>query len=112
MVSGARCWDLLAFVVEGAHDPETGATLRRMPRAVAAALALLTARVGDARLPILSLDFSHARVRFNGRRLTVGPVGGSLTAGAADALNAAFGLAPGTVPAGLKLGDATVRYRL
>jgi hypothetical protein len=73
---------------------------------------VLTARVGDARLPILSLDFSHARVRFNGRRLTVGPVGGSLTAGAADALNAAFGLKPGTVPAGLKLGDATVRYRL
>jgi hypothetical protein len=73
---------------------------------------VLTARVGDARLPILSLDFSEARIRFNGRRLTVGPVGGSLTAGAAGALNAAFGLAPGTVPAGLKLGDATVRYRL
>jgi hypothetical protein len=73
---------------------------------------VLTARVGDARLPILSLDFSDARVRFNGRRLTIGPVAGSLTAGAADALNAAFGLAPGTVPAGLKLGDATVRYRL
>jgi hypothetical protein len=73
---------------------------------------VLTARVGDARLPILSLDLSDARVRFTGRRLTVGPIGGSLTAGAADALNAAFGLAPGTVPAGLKLGDATVRYRL
>jgi hypothetical protein len=73
---------------------------------------VLTARVGDARLPILSLDFSQARIRFNGRRLTVGPVGGSLTAGAAGALDAAFGLAPGTVPAGLKLGDATVRYRL
>jgi hypothetical protein len=73
---------------------------------------VLTARVGDARLPILSLDFSEARIRFNCRRLTVGPVGGSLTAGAAGALNAAFGLAPGTVPAGLKLGDATVRYRL
>jgi hypothetical protein len=72
---------------------------------------VLTARVGDARLPILSLDFSDARVRFNGRRLTIGPVAGSLTAGAADALNAAFGLAPGTVPAGLKLGHATVRYR-
>lgn len=73
---------------------------------------VLTARVGDARLPILSLDFSDARIRFRGGRLTIGPVGGSLTAGAADALNAAFGLAPGTVPAGLKLGDATVRYRL
>jgi len=72
----------------------------------------LTARVGDARLPILALDFSKARIRFSRGGLTIGPVGGSLTAGAADALNAAFGLAPGTVPAGLKLGDATVRYRL
>lgn len=35
-----------------------------------------------------------------------------LTATAASALNDAFGLPPGTIPAGLKLGDATVRYRL
>ena len=72
----------------------------------------LTARVGSARVPILALDFSDARIRFDGRRLRIGPVGGSLTEAAAGALNAAFGLAPGTVPAGLKLGDATVRYRL
>jgi hypothetical protein len=39
-------------------------------------------------------------------------VGGSLTAVAASALDSAFGLAPGTIPPGLKLGDATVRYRL
>ena len=73
---------------------------------------VLTARVGDTRLPILDLDFSDARIKFRHGKLTVGPVGGSLTQGAADALNAAFGLDPGTVPAGLKLGDATVRYRL
>jgi hypothetical protein len=73
---------------------------------------VLTARVGDARLPILDLDFSDARIKFRHGKLIVGPVGGSLTQGAADALNAAFGLEPGTVPAGLKLGDATVRYRL
>ena len=73
---------------------------------------VLTAKVGDARLPILSLDFSDARIKLRHGRLTIGPVGGSLTQGAADALNAAFGLEPGTVPAGLKLGDATVRYRL
>ena len=42
----------------------------------------------------------------------LGPVGGSLTDVAAGALNSAFGLPAGTVPAGLKLGDATVRYRL
>ena len=71
----------------------------------------LTARVGDARVPILSLDFSRARLSLGGG-LRLGPVGGSLTAVAADALNAAFGLPAGTVPAGLKLGDATVRYRL
>ena len=73
---------------------------------------VLTARVGDARVPILSLDFSDARIRFEGRKIVIGPVGGSLTEEAAGALDAAFGLAPGTVPAGLKLGDATVRYRL
>ena len=73
---------------------------------------VLTAKVGDARLPILDLDFSDARIKFRYGKLIVGPVGGSLTQGAADALNAAFGLPAGTVPAGLKLGDATVRYRL
>ena len=73
---------------------------------------VLTARVGSARVPILSLDFSDARIRFDGRRLVIGPVGGSLPEAAAGALNAALGLAPGTVPSGLKLGDATVRYRL
>ena len=73
---------------------------------------VLTARVGSARVAILSLDFSRARIRFDGRGLRIGPVGGSLTEAAAGALNAAFGLAPGTVPAGLKLGDATVRYWL
>jgi hypothetical protein len=44
--------------------------------------------------------------------LAIGPVGASLTDTAATALNAAFGLPAGTVPAGLKLGDATVRCRL
>lgn len=72
----------------------------------------LTALVGGARVPILSLDFSQARVGFGGGALKLGPVGGSLTPVAASALDGAFGLAPGTIPPGLKLGDATVRYRL
>ena len=72
----------------------------------------LTARVGDARVPILSLDFSHARLSVKWGSFRLGPVGGSLTDVAAGALNSAFGLPAGTVPAGLKLGDATVRYRL
>ena len=72
----------------------------------------LTAHVGNARVPILELDFSRARPTLAFGTLRLGPVGGSLTAQAAAALNAAFGLPAGTVPAGLKLGDATVRYRL
>jgi hypothetical protein len=72
----------------------------------------LTAAVGDARVPILSLDFSRARLSVRHGTLKLGPVGGSLTEAASGALNAAFGLPAGTVPAGLELGDATVRYRL
>ena len=72
----------------------------------------LTALVGGARVPILALDFFRARLGLGGGSLTLGPVAGALTPAAAGALNQAFGLPAGTVPAGLKLGDATVRYRL
>ena len=72
----------------------------------------LTAVVGDARVPILNLSFAQARIGLGGGKLRIGPVGGTLTAVAAGALDAAFGLPAGTVPAGLKLGDATVGYRL
>ena len=63
-------------------------------------------------MPILDLSFAQARIGLGGGALRIGPVGGSLTAVAAGALDAAFGLPAGTVPPGLKLGDATVRYRL
>jgi hypothetical protein len=72
----------------------------------------LTAEVGGSRVPILKLDFSTASVRLGRGELRLGPVGGTLTDVAAGALNQAFGLPAGTIPAGLKLGDATVRYRL
>ena len=72
----------------------------------------LTALVGGARVPILDLDFSQARLSSRFGKLKLGPVGGSLTSVAAGALDGAFGLPSGSVPAGLKLGDATVRYRL
>ena len=71
---------------------------------------VLTAVVGGARVPVLDLDFSSARISYDRGGLAVGPVSGSLTAVAAGALDGAFGLPAGTVPAGLKLGDATVRY--
>jgi hypothetical protein len=72
----------------------------------------LTAQVGGQRVPILALDFRATRTGLSGGTLKVGPVGGALTAVAASALDGAFGLPAGTVPPGLKLGDATVRYRL
>ena len=72
----------------------------------------LTALVdGGARVPILDLA-SRRRGSGSAATLKVGPVGGALTAVAAGALDGAFGLPAGTVPPGLKLGDATVRYRL
>lgn len=63
-------------------------------------------------VPILDLDYASTRLGVRWGSLKVGPVGARLTAGAASALEGAFGLAPGTIPAGLKLGDATIGYRL
>jgi len=54
----------------------------------------------------------QTQIFLSGRALNVGPVAGALTGVAAGALDGAFGLPAGTVPPGLKLGDATVRYRL
>jgi hypothetical protein len=70
---------------------------------------VLTAQVGDARVPILDLDFSTARISWSRGGLSVGPVGATLTGVAAGALNAAFGVTAFTE--GLKLGDATVNYK-
>jgi hypothetical protein len=72
---------------------------------------VLTARVGNARLPILSLGLAGAQPALNSGMWHVDGITASLTATAADALNGAFGLAPGTVPAGLPLGTLTVGYR-
>ena len=65
---------------------------------------------GDGPVALLDLDYSRLKVRFNGWRLKAGPVGTTLTQGAADALNAAFGtdaLTDDTV-----IGDAEIRYRV
>ena len=61
-------------------------------------------------MALLDLDPSRLKIRFNGHRLKVGPVGTTLTQGAADALNGAFGtdaLTDDTV-----IGDAKIRYRV
>lgn len=71
----------------------------------------LIATVGGARVAILNLSLKNARISATSRYLRVGPVRASLTADAAGALNATFGVSAFTE--GLVLGDATVavRYR-
>jgi hypothetical protein len=65
---------------------------------------------GAGPVALLDLDYSGLGISFRGGRINIGPVGTTLTQGAADALNAAFGvsaLSDDTV-----VGDATIRYRL
>ena len=47
---------------------------------------------GSDRVALLDLDYSDVGIRFTGGRLIVGPVSTTLTAGAAAALNDAFGV--------------------
>lgn len=65
---------------------------------------------GEGPVALLDLDYGRAGLKFRWGKLKLGPVGTTLTAGAADALNSAFGtdaLSDDTV-----IGDAMVRYRL
>jgi hypothetical protein len=62
-------------------------------------------------VPILDLDYSDTRLGVHWGGLRIGPVAARLTPGAATALEGAFGLPSGTIPAGLELGDATIGYR-
>jgi len=71
---------------------------------------VLTARAGDARLAILDLDLSAVKVAAQGRKLTVSGVSATLTKGAADALNGAFGT--DAFAEGLAIGTAVVRTRV
>jgi hypothetical protein len=61
---------------------------------------------GGDRVSILDLDLSALTVDVTGRNITLGNASADLTAGAAGALSAAFGA---SIPAGLTLGNATVR---
>jgi hypothetical protein len=71
--------------------------------------AVLTARVGNARLAILDLDLSKIQVTMKGKRLKVSGVSATLTKGAADALNSAF--ATTAFKKGLLIGTAVVKTR-
>ena len=65
---------------------------------------------GAGPVALLDLDFSSAGIRFRNSRLVIGPVGTTLTQGAADALNGAFGVSAFTDDT--VIGEAKVRYRL
>ncbi len=69
----------------------------------------LSARVGDARVSILDLDLSDAKITAKGRKLTIAGVKATLTHDAAGALNAAFGT--DAFQKGLEIGTATVSGR-
>ena len=72
--------------------------------------ARLVASLGTARVAILKLDLSKARYGITWGGVTIGNVKASLTAGAAGALNGAFGTTAFTE--GLLIGTATVNAKL
>ncbi|MGA7436365.1 MAG: hypothetical protein WBW44_12225 [Solirubrobacterales bacterium] len=66
----------------------------------------LTAKLGDQRVSILDLDLSALEASVTGRKITLANATATLTAGAAAALNSAFGTTAFTE--GLVLGNANV----
>jgi hypothetical protein len=91
LTAGATTVTLTDFTINLDRDPDLTAVLNGGPRA-----------------SILKLSLRGAMLRVN-RGFTLGPVAATLTPGAAEALNGAFGVTAFT--AGLKLGDATVNYQ-
>ena len=65
---------------------------------------------GAGPVALLDLDYSNARVRLRGSRVHVGGIGSTLTPGAADALNDAFGTS--ALSDDTRLGKVSVHYRL
>ncbi len=65
---------------------------------------------GAGPVALLDLDFSDTEIGFKRGKLSIGPVGTDLTAGAADALNDAFGVSAFSDQT--VIGDASVKYRL
>ena len=88
---GSTAVELTSFTINVDSDPD------------------LTALVGGRRVSILNLDLSQLDAQVRGRRITLGGVRATLTAGAAQALNGAFSTSAFTE--GLLLGTATVAAR-
>ncbi len=65
---------------------------------------------GSDPVALLDLDYSRLGIRFRDGKVNIGPVDTTLTQGAADALNAAFGT--DALSDETALGEATIRYRL
>ncbi|MFN8160738.1 MAG: hypothetical protein U0R52_06810 [Solirubrobacterales bacterium] len=65
---------------------------------------------GAGPVALLDLDYSGAGLRPRWGGIAVGPVGTTLTAGAADALNAAFGVS--AFSDDTVIGKATISYRI
>lgn len=65
---------------------------------------------GAGPVALLDLDYGRLGPSFRGGRLAVGPVGTTLTQGAAEALNGAFGVTAFTDQT--VLGTATINYQL
>jgi Htaa len=70
-----------------------------------------TAKTGGDRADLFDLDLSGLDVRTKGSRITLSGVTLKLTAGAAAALNGAFGAGASPFTEGLVLGTATIRAR-
>lgn len=92
LAKGATQVDLTSFTIQVDRRPD------------------LTALVGGARVAILDLGLSDARITRRGRDIRIAGVVAKLTGTAAGALNEAFGTTAFT--AGLELGTATVAARV
>lgn len=88
---------------------KTRVALRNFRVHVGSKRAILTAKAGKARLPVLSLSLKRAKVVRPGLGTTVRGVRATLTAKAAATLNAAFSTT--AFAEGLVLGTATVTAR-
>ncbi|MFN8109313.1 MAG: hypothetical protein U0Y82_05645 [Thermoleophilia bacterium] len=105
LATGAATVDHSGGLVFSAHGTRLKVTDFRVRLG---ASPLLTAKAGGARIPLLKLDASKAKITFtNGANLKVSNVRGALTPQAARALNATFGVTAFT--GGIRIGTTTTK---